>query len=350
MVLEREILIAVPSLLEELVGQPVTEGSLSPGLATAGVDLILGAGPHRFVIAAKARVSSATLEHAARHVCEAARLLGGGAIPLVAVPFAGKRSRELLAQLGVAWLDLSGNAVIAAQNLRVLVVANENRFKKSGRPENPFSSKSSRVARALLAAPVGTGLIQSELARRTGLGRGFVSRIVRQLLRDDYVARAADNSVAVKQPERLLDDWRAAYVFERHRIVKAQLFARSGSDAVEKLHGVLGDVRHAFTGLAGAWLLSEHATFRLAVVFVDALPSKDALQAAGVALDERGANVWFVIPNDTAVYEEAYEVSGFPCCSPLQVYLDLKAQPERAAEAADEIRSVIVKDWKHGRR
>lgn len=350
MATERDILTAVPSLLEELVGQPVTEGPLPSGPNSPGVDLVLDAGMHRFVVEAKARVSSATLEQAARDVLQASRLLGGGAIPLVALPFAGERSRALLAELGVAWLDLSGNAAIAAPNLRVLVTAHENRFKTSGRPENPFSPKSSRVVRTLLAAPAGVGFIQSELARRTGLGRGFVSRIVRQLERDDYVARAADNSVAVKRPEHLLDDWRAAYVFERHRIVKAQLFARSGPDAMEKLREVLGGVRHAFTGLAGAWLFSEHAGFRLATVFVDALPSKAVLQAAGVGLEQRGANVWFVIPNDVSVYEEAQEVRGFACCSPLQIFLDLKAQPERAAEAAEELRSQVVKELKNGRR
>ena len=349
MVIERDILTAVPGLLDDLLGSPVIleDGSTVSGF---GIDLVLTSDQHRFVVAAKARVSSATLEQGANAALRAAKALGNGTIPLVAVPFVGDRSRTLLAELGVGWIDLCGNALIKAAGLLVMISGNENRFKSRGPRENPFSPKSSRVARALLQTPLGTPVLQSELTNRTGLGRGFISRILKQLERDGFITRESDHSIGLVRWERLLQDWRASYEFERHKIIRAQVFARNGLEAVSKLREVVGDRRYAFTGLSGALLLSGHASFRLATVFVDALPSNSVLKDAGIVADDRGANVWIVVPNDEAVFDGAADIQGYSCCSPLQVYLDLKAHPERAAEAAAEILASIKKEKKHARR
>ncbi len=56
MVLERDIIAALPSLLQEVVGQSVTERSPLPELNSSGVDLVLVAGTYRFVVTATARV------------------------------------------------------------------------------------------------------------------------------------------------------------------------------------------------------------------------------------------------------------------------------------------------------
>lgn len=349
MVLERDILTAVPGLLGDLLGSSVIVESGAVA-SSFGVDLALTSNQHRFVVAAKARVSSATLEQGANAALRASKALGNDTIPLVAVPFVGDRSRKLLAELGIGWLDLCGNASIKAPGLRVVISGNENRFKTRGPRENLFSPKSSRVARALLQTPPGTHSLQSELTKRTGLGRGYISRILKQLERDAYITRQSDNSIGPVRWERLLEDWRESYEFERHKIIRGQVFARNGLEAVAKLREVAGDHRHAFTGLSGAWLLSGHASFRLATIFVDALPSKSVLKDAGIVADARGANVWIVVPDDAAVFDSLADIQGYACCSPLQVYLDLKAHPERAAEAASEILASLKKARKHAHR
>ena len=47
-------------------------------------------------------------------------------------------------------------------------------------------------------------------------------------------------------------------------------------------------------------------------------------------------------PVDDAVFEGSSVVDGVPCVHPIQVYLDLKAQPERSQEAADELKRRLL--------
>ena len=58
----------------------------------------------------------------------------------------------------------------------------------------------------------------------------------------------------------------------------------------------------------------------------------------------RGANVWFVVPNDEGVFQGASEQDELRCVHPVQVYLDLKNHPERAREAAEHLRTRLL-DW-----
>jgi hypothetical protein len=50
---------------------------------------------------------------------------------------------------------------------------------------------------------------------------------------------------------------------------------------------------------------------------------------------KRGAHVQLIGPDDRGVFDGQREVDDLPCVSPAQVYLDLRALPERAAEAAE---------------
>ena len=97
--------------------------------------------------------------------------------------------------------------------------------------------------------------------------------------------------------------------------------------------------RHAATGLAAAWLLTGFATYRLATMYVADEPTPELLGAVGFRPEERGANTWLVVPNDDGVFRGARDVDGIVCVHPVQAYLDLKAQPERAIEAAEELRA-----------
>jgi hypothetical protein len=62
----------------------------------------------------------------------------------------------------------------------------------------------------------------------------------------------------------------------------------------------------------------------------------------GFRSEERGANTWLVVPNDEGVFEGAEDRDGVPCVHPLQAYLDLKGQPERATEAAADLRKQLL--------
>ena len=101
----------------------------------------------------------------------------GARYSLIVVPYMGAAGRELCRSAGVAWLDLAGNAEIHTSSLRIRVTGESNRFKRSGRPESIFAAGSARVARIFLM-DVSRSWIQSEIANKTGLAAGYLSRLL----------------------------------------------------------------------------------------------------------------------------------------------------------------------------
>lgn len=304
-----------------------------------GADLIIRVGRTTLIVEIKRLADPGWLSHAVDQVRAHAENLGKSAVPVVAVPFMGEVGKRVLRDAGVSWFDLSGNADITAPGLRIYVEGKRNLFKRRGRPSTVFSPKSSRVVRRLLIEP-GRAFLQRELARECGLDEGFTSRIVKKLEADRMVKRDAAGLLQVTDPELLLDSWRESYDFSKHHLVQGHVTSRSGAESVSRIADGLGKGKldYAATGLAGAWLLTEFATFRLATFFVLEEPKAAVLKQIGFRPEVRGANVWLVVPNDEGVFAGATERQGVKCVHPVQMYLDLKGHPERSADAADELR------------
>ncbi len=329
--------------LAELVGLPAEDvaplESSEPGVASARV------GRFQFVIA-WARSGRTGPVSLALRAAQAAASSVRGATPLVAVPFMGEVGRRLCEEEDIPWLDLSGNAHIVAEGLRVVIAGQPNRFKWRGRPSSAFAPKSSRIARWLLMHPQ-RAASQSEIAEATGMDRGFTSRIVGRLVEDGLILRERDGNVRAADPDLLLDAWREAYDFHRHRILRGHIAARTGDGLLAKLAAELRDrdVEHSATGLAAAWMLTRFATFRTVTIYLAVEPSDALLSDLGFREEPRGANVWLVVPNDAGVFHGATGHDGVRCVHPVQVYLDLKGHPERAEEAAAQLRGAHL-SWR----
>jgi DNA-binding MarR family transcriptional regulator len=344
----------VPKRLAELLGLPERQIKVERQPSISGsrrgeVDMIAHAGDFIFVVECKARGEAASAAMAARQAKEFAGRLKEKSIPLVAVPYMGEVGRKLCAEAGVSWLDLSGNAhLFGPPGLRVQIEGKPNLFKRPGRPRSLFAPKSSRIARCLLVEP-DHAITQRELAKAADLDEGFTSRIVRQLEEQRLVVREPSGAVKVADFDALLEAWREAYDFSKHHIVRGHIAARSSDDVLRQLAGQLkrAKLEHAATGLAGAWLLNPFAGFRLVVFYVTTLPSEDERKAMGFREEQRGENVWLVVPNDEGVFLGAAEHGGIRCVHPVQVYLDLKDHPERSAEAADQLRQKFLSEDGH---
>lgn len=266
------------------------------------------------------------------------------AILLLIVPYMNEFARATCQEAGVSWLDLSGNADIFGHGMRISILGRPNGFRSRGRPSNLFAAKSSRVAR-ILVYRIDQSLTQRQLANLTHLGEGYVSRIVRGLEAAGLVARRLDGAVKVTDPGLLIDAWHEVYDFSKQKIVRGHLPARSGTTLLKNLSNALFEsgLEHAATGLGAAWLYTRFVSFRTATLLVKDLTAAAALSKIGFAATDEGANTWLVVPNDESVFWEAERLDGVPCVHPLQVFLDLKGQPERAKEAAEEIRRIVLR-------
>lgn len=331
----------VPRLLESLTGLRVLGRPITVQPSRDGPDLVLKVGDHVFAIELKATARSAAVAHAARRAREwaAKREDDPRPIPLVVVPYMGEEVAYVCREAGAGYLDLSGNAYIHAPGIRVHIEGKPNRFLSRGRPPSAFAPRSERVTRVLLSTR-GRWMLQKDLVRETGLGRGYVSRIVRRLGSDILIERDSRGAVRPRDPKLLLDAWRAEYEFSKHHVLQLHLAARDGMELASTVAGELSrkKLEYAMTGLPAAWLYEPFAEFRLVAVYVRELPEPKWLQKIGAREESRGANLWVVVPRDPGVFYGAGVVRRIRCVSPLQVYLDLKGMPERAQEAAEALR------------
>ncbi len=206
--------------------------------------------------------------------------------------------------------------------------------------------KSARIARRLLVEPT-RAVRQQELAVLTGLDDGFTSRIVHRLEEDGLVDRAEDGAVRVRDPDLLLDAWGEVYDFDKHTVVRGHITTRSSGELLARLTHLLekGKVPYATTGLGAAWLYTQFAGFRLVTLFVEKRPSDALLREVGFRDEPKGANVWLVVPNDLGVFDGVETKDGIVCVHPVQAYVDLLRHPERAKEAAAELRTRLLR-WR----
>lgn len=341
---EREARHRLPSLLASLLdlpNEPVVEEA-----DDRGYDARVHAGSRQWLVEVKSSSSPGTITAAAKQMASATERVSPQALQLLVVPYMSLAGARAAAELGLNWVDLSGNARLRDRDLYVRVEGRPNQFPQRGRPATPFAPKSARIARVLLLDPW-RWWRQKDLAEETGLDDGHLSRIVRRLDDDDLLeSRSAE--FRASDPEVLLDAWADAYQFNRHDIVPAHVTG-SGTELAAELHHRLTDagVGHAFTGLPAAWAIAHHARYRLASVYVEGDP-RDVLDATGMRRGERGANVQLIGPNDDGVFAGQREIGDLPCVSPPQIYLDLRHLPERAQEAADQLRSDGLLWDRHG--
>jgi hypothetical protein len=330
--------------LAELLGVAFSDAVIREESGARGADAVADLAGFTFVLEWKSSGASAPVSMAAERARQRASKVGQATIPIVAVPYMGTVGRERCEASGVAWLDLSGNARIVASGLRVLIDGQPNQFKRRGRPSSAFAPRSARIARWLLMH-AGESMTQREIARATDMDEGFTSRIVAKLEEDELVARDPAGGIRARDPDLLLDAWREVYDFSKHRIVRGHVPARSGDALLRRLAELLqdSDSDYAATGLGASWLLTRFAGFRIVSIYLPEQPSSELLDRLGFREDERGANVWLVVPNDAGVFHGATDHDGVRCVHPVQAYLDLKQHPERANEAAEQLRAELIR-------
>jgi hypothetical protein len=228
----------------------------------------------------------------------------------------------------------------------VQIEGQPNRYKGPGRPASAFAPKSSRISRWLLMHP-NQPLTQRELATATKMDEGFTSRIVAKLESDELIVRDPDGRIRARDPDLLLDAWAESYSFRKHSVLRGHVPARTAEAQLRTMAEILAKKRqqYAATGLAAAWLLDRFAGFRIVTIYLASEPETQLLEQLGFREAESGANTWLVVPNDEGVFHGASDRDGVRCAHPIQVYLDLKDHPERAKEAAEQLRKDLLK-WR----
>lgn len=268
-------------------------------------------------------------------------------VPLLAVPYLSPARQELLRDARAPFIDYAGNAWIVAPGVYVdrRGFGNPAREDRDGR--NVFSDKASLILRVLLHAPTPLGVRQiAEMVScadpHIQLTPGYVSKVVKELLRRDYVAKR-DDGLALRHGDELLSDW--LDVYGNRKQPKPRRYFLPSPTAELLIPGLanafeVNDVDYVLTGHAGASLVDRFADFDAVDIYVRNLDAADhVMEGMGARRVERGGNINVSLPYYwvSAFYELQTPQGSIKVASDVQLYLDLYDFPVRGREQAEHL-------------
>jgi hypothetical protein len=254
-------------------------------------------------------------------------------------PIISPRVAELCRESGVGYLDEAGNCRLAAPGLYIQVTGRRN-TRPDTRPVNdPFSRKSSRIARILLADP-GRGWQVQELAEEAQVSLGLASKVKSALEKEAFVEER-NRQVHVRDASALLEAWRERYKVQADALpLYVMARPKETEERVAEWCQANG-VQYALTQLSGAWRVAPAVRYERGTVYLPADLEPDALAALLKFADgkrvESGANLSLWLTLDTSVFYRQRVVDGVNVVSPVQLYLDLQSVAGRGKEAAQEV-------------
>lgn len=253
---------------------------------------------------------------------------------VVLAGYLSEGTRTRLRDHGVGYLDLTGNVWIVLSEPG-LYIETQGASKDPIRSERPARSlrglKAGRIVRALIDSKAPPGV--RELAARTKIDAGYVSRVLTLLETEALITRVGRGRLESVDWPALLRRWAAEAPLESRGDVQTYLEPRGISALVTRLGK--SDERYVVTGSLAAAALAPVAPARLATVWI-----QDATRAAtrlGLRPADAGANVLLIEPGDEGVFEGAATRDDVCYAAPSQVAVDLLTSPGRGPAEAEEL-------------
>ncbi len=280
-------------------------------------------------------VKTGASRRVAAELAQRSAISRGGTLHVLVVPYMWPGVAETARELGLAYLDLAGNAYLHHDSIHVDIRGREAP-PSPDREVSLFSPKASRVMRVLLHDPAAP-IAQNRIGETTGVSSGYVSRIVSELAAAGYVERT-EAGVRVVDPDALLDEWTADYV--RRRISWTSWQCLSEDVQAARLTSAVREMgaRCALSGLAAAAMLVPHSWGGAVQVYAE----EDALSAFEEMGAERVSGMGNLLVNsppwDEGVFINTRTVEKVCIVDPLQIYLDLWRLGDRGQETAEILR------------
>ncbi|MBI2351008.1 MAG: hypothetical protein HYV00_05950 [Deltaproteobacteria bacterium] len=256
---------------------------------------------------------------------------------VIIAPFISREGAEICNELGVGFIDLSGNCLLNLEGLYIERTGYPNKFKKPREIQSLFSPKSSRVIRWLLTDPMRVWTLKG-LAIETGVSIGLIHRIA-TALENNLFAKKELRAFKLEDPARLLEAWREEYFRRAPRwaryVIRAGPIEESANEL--KVSANLYGVRYALSGPSGAWFISSYLVPTVIHCYVDVLKEEFLNELKADPVSSEG-NLLIRVVEQENEFIGSRLVKGVYVVSDLQLYLDLWAMGGRGQEAAEELR------------
>lgn len=273
----------------------------SPGEANVAVDL---QGPNgvytTMVVEAKRQFAPRDVDRLLSGIARTLRTLAGGSPILLVAPWLSRRTQELLAEQGVNYLDLTGNALVRLDQPTVYIQTQGAAKDPSPTPRGKArvtGPKAGRLIRYLVDVRPPHGV--RELAEVTALAASYVSRLLETFDDEALIERSRRGRVEAVDIRRLIERWAENYDLFRTNRAQRYLAPRGAGQALRELS--TSTLRVAVTGSFAAHRLAPVAAPTLLAIYAD---TRDAVaRTLSLIPADQGANVALLTPFDPVVWE-----------------------------------------------
>ncbi len=254
--------------------------------------------------------------------------------PLIFSPFLSPRSKDLLDEQGVSYLDTTGNVRLMARRPGLFVYTT-GATKDPWPDDRPLQSLRGRGAarsvRALVDYRPPYGV--RELAGRAGVPAATLSRVIELLARDALLTRDDKGGVADMDWTGTIRRWSQDYELRRSNRTATFLDPRGVGGVAQKLSET--GLRYATTASLAAQRFAPIAPARVAAFYVDNI--SEATKLLQLRPTDAGANVLLIEPFDDVVFERTLVREGLVTVAPTQLAVDLLTGPGREPSEGDEL-------------
>ncbi len=260
-----------------------------------------------------------------------------GTYPVFVAPYISKRSREILASENIGYIDLIGDVYLKFGSVLVDRLSNVERKTERSLSRGIFANKATRIIRAILNSPNKSWTIKG-LAGICRMSPAGVYFVINNLEEKGYVLREKDKSIKVEDPKRLLQDWASNWSVEKSRSNAFFSFAKNQEQIISNFVNAGNElnIKYAFTGMAGASMVSPFVRYNDVWVYVSG-DTDSLVRKLDLRPTTSGANVRIFEPYDEGVFMDSREIRGARVVSDIQLYVDLFTYPARGQEQADRV-------------
>ena len=261
-----------------------------------------------------------------------------GPAAILVSPSIGTRARDILTSGGISWMEPGGDCRIALGSLFVERLGRSRPRKPVGGKDtryvaDPFSGGALRIVRWLLIEPARPWSL-ADMAERSGLTQGFVSRTFKTLARDAFLSRSPGAS-KVSDRDALLDAWASAPP-PADEVSQRVATVPSVEALVRMLRDKPAPGKYALTAEAAAEKLAPLARYSRVELYCDDPAGWD--EKLGLVAVPRGGNLVLITPVDRGVLDGSFTRDGVTLVSRPQLFVDLKRRGGAAAEGAEFLR------------
>ncbi len=259
-------------------------------------------------------------------------------VPILIAHYFSPEKRDYCKKNKINYMDLSGNVYLSYKNIYIEKTGFINQYPELRKKRSPFSDKATLILRLMLENDKIWGV--REIAQEVNLDAGYVSRMFKELERQNYLIRK-NGKGKLQHKNELLSDWANFYDYKENKGEKYSYLSQGPSEILNILKDIRisKEIEYALSFQAGAFLVSPYAVYNDVHIYVSNKKSfeffVDKLNLRPV---EEGGNICIFHPYyKHSVFYNKQKIQNLWVVSDLQLYLDLYKYPHRGLEQAEHL-------------